>query len=501
MARLDGVLPWVQAAALAGYAFAQLLLVAYAFHRLLVLWRWRRGRRRSRPQGPPGSRFRPRITVQLPVYNERRVNERLIDAVAAFDYPRNLLEIQVLDDSTDETRDRAARRIGRHRARGLDIHHLVRERRTGFKAGALAAGLERARGELIAVFDADFLPPPDFLDRATHWFEDPSVGMVQGRWTHLNRDASCLTAAQAVMLDAHFLLEQASRMDARLFFNFNGTAGILRRACIEQAGGWSHDTLTEDLDLSYRAQLSGWRFVFDPRLEAPAELPSDIEALMSQQRRWVKGSVQTARKLLPALLRSPLPWRVKLEGLFHLTGNAAYLLLVTLALLLLPLLAAPPRDAGPGFGVVQAGVVALVVIPVIAFLAIGRFGQSGSLGQRLRDLGAAVLLGIGLSANNGRAVLEGLAGPVGDWERTPKTGEGAQVAANGGGLYARGARGGGTELLLALYAASLAPLAWAAGHAGALPFLVLLAAGFGWVGVSARGRLRAVSARETPTGG
>jgi cellulose synthase/poly-beta-1,6-N-acetylglucosamine synthase-like glycosyltransferase len=235
------------------------------------------------------------VTVQLPVYNERAVVERIVDAASALDWPRDRLEIQVLDDSTDDTRTLAARAVARARARGVHVVHRVRDTRAGFKAGALAAGLAEAKGDLVAVFDADFVPPPDFLRGATPPFGDPEVGMVQACWTHLNRDRSPLTAAQAVLLDAHFRLEHRTRADAGLFFNFNGTAGVWRRSCIADAGGWSSDTLTEDLDLSYRAQRRGWRFVFLEDLEVPAELPAHFEALQAQQHRWAKGSIQTAR--------------------------------------------------------------------------------------------------------------------------------------------------------------------------------------------------------------
>jgi len=261
---------WARIACVGLYAAAQALLVLYSLHRCLLLWR--RWRMRGRPRATPAPLVAwPRVTVQLPVYNERRVIERLIDAVARLDYPADRLEIQVLDDSSDETRTWAARAAARHAARGVDIRVLHRPHRAGYKAGALAHGMRGARGEFLAVFDSDFVPAPDFLRRALPHFADPGIGMVQARWGHLNRDASLLTAAQAVLLDSHFAIEHETRMRCGLFLNFNGSAGVWRRACIEAAGGWSHDTLTEDLDLSYRAQLAGWRFVYDDTIEAPAE--------------------------------------------------------------------------------------------------------------------------------------------------------------------------------------------------------------------------------------
>jgi cellulose synthase/poly-beta-1,6-N-acetylglucosamine synthase-like glycosyltransferase len=469
------------------YAAAQVLLVLYSLHRCLLLWRVRR-RGEGRPAPPPPREW-PRVTVQLPVYNERRVVERLIDSAAALDYPADRLEIQVLDDSTDETAARADRAVARHAARGLNIRVLRRGHRAGFKAGALAAGLRRARGEFLAVFDADFVPARDFLKRTIPHFADAGVGMVQTRWGHLNRDASLLTAAQAVMLDAHFGVEHEARMRSGHFFNFNGTAGVWRRACIESAGGWSHDTLTEDLDLSYRAQLAGWRFVYDHAVEAPAELPGDLEALKSQQRRWVKGSIQTARKLLPRLLGGALPARVKLEALVHLTNNLAYPLLLLLGLLLLPVLAVGGRLPLPVTWAAQLGLIALGLLPVTWFLVVGQraLGRERGLAG---EVAAALVLGIGLSLNNARAAFEGLAGPCGDWERTPKTGaDGRSSRATGLPAYAPARRPSGrSELVLGIYFAAVGAFAVRGGHWGAVPMLALLSVAFGAVGV---GSLRA----------
>ena len=495
----------LRGAAAALYALTEALLLVYSSHHYLTLWRcWRR--RRTRPEdlaaAERGAAALPSVTVQLPVYNERRVVARLIDAAAALDWPADRLEIQVLDDSDDETRAIAAAAVARHRARGAHIVHLHREVRAGYKAGALAAGLERARGEWLAVFDADFIPAPGFLRRAARHFGDPDVGMVQGRWAHLNRDRSLLTAAQATMLDAHFLLQHEARASRRLFFNFNGSAGVWRRACIEDAGGWSHDTLTEDLDLSYRAQLRGWRFAFDPGLEAPAELPAEVAALASQQRRWARGSIQTARKLLPAIMRSALPLPVKLEALIHLTNNVGYPLMLVLALLPLlplPVLLGPPGAPTALAPVLQATVVLLGVVPVMAFLAAGQL-RAGRRGRVVvRDVLAGLALGAGLSLNNARAVLDGLRPEVGEWERTPKTGDGTPAPGPPRYRASRGLAGPG-ELVLALYFAGLAALAAGLGELRAVPFVALLAAGYGMVGWGAlRDRLatgRATAARE-----
>jgi cellulose synthase/poly-beta-1,6-N-acetylglucosamine synthase-like glycosyltransferase len=479
---------WLQGAFLGLYVAAQALLVLYSSHRYVTLWRWwRRVRGRSHEAPAIPDRW-PSVTVQLPIYNERLVVDRLVDSVAALDYPDGLLEIQVLDDSTDETRGRAAAAVARHRARGVDIVRLDRDRREGYKAGALAAGLARARGEIIAVFDADFVPDPDFLHRLVPNFSDPRVGMVQARWGHLNRDRSLLTAAQAVMLDSHFVLEHEVRMRSGLFFNFNGTAGAWRRECIEDAGGWTHDTLTEDLDLSYRAQLRGWRFVFDPTVSSPAELPGHVEALKSQQRRWAKGSIQTARKLLPRVFADPLPLPVKLEAFFHLTNNFAYPLLLALGLLLLPVMVSTRRTSPEVAALLELGVILLGVVPVTLFLAAGQLA-GGARGLRvIRDVGAALVLGAGLCVNNTRAVLEGLGSGLGDWERTPKTGEGLPSVRLRHYAPGRGATAG-IELALTLYFAALGTVSWRAGHLRSIPFIALLVAGFGTVCVhSLRGR-------------
>ena len=488
---------WGRGACVGLYVAAQALLVLYSLHRCLMLWR----RWRARPgPAPPALREWPRVTVQLPVYNERRVVERLIDSVARLDYPLDRLEIQVLDDSSDETRTWAERAAARHAARGVNIRVLHREHRAGFKAGALAEGMRGARGEFLAVFDSDFVPERDFLRRALPHFADPRVGMVQARWGHLNRAASLLTTAQAVMLDSHFAIEHETRMRRGLFFNFNGTAGVWRRACIEAAGGWSHDTLTEDLDLSYRAQLAGWRFVYDDAIEAPAELPGDMEALKSQQRRWVKGSIQTARKILPRLLRAPLPAAVKLEALVHLTNNLAYPLLLLLGLLMLPVLAVASHIPPVLAAMMQAGLIVIGVLPVCTFLAAGQLVRGRRAGLA-RDVAAALLLGIGLALNNARAGFEGLGGPAGEWERTPKTGSGHRTSRGRPYATARRLAGRG-ELLLALYFAAVGAFAARAGHWGAVPMLALFVIACGAVGAgSLRASRRAIRAgRSSSTG-
>jgi hypothetical protein len=412
---------------------------------------------------------------------------RLLAAACRLDYPRDRLEIQVLDDSDDETAELMRRLCERWRRRGSDVHHLRRPTRAGYKAGALAAGLERASGDLIAVFDADFVPPRSFLRDALPWFEEPSVGLVQARWEHLNRRQSLLTRVQAMLLDGHFLIEHAARHRSGRLWNFNGTAGVWRSSAILDSGGWQHDTLTEDLDLSYRAQLRGWRFVYLPQVAVPSELPASISALKSQQHRWAKGSIQTARKLLGSIVASREPWWSKLEASVHLTANGCYVLLVLLSILILPAMLAR-RDAGqwkllaidlPLFLVATASIVAY-------YLESQRLAPSGE--RRPATLLPAVFaLGIGLSLSNATAVLSGLVRRGGAFVRTPKPPPdlgmpGSRRRARPRYLAARSP----TVLLEAafsLYFLAAVALAAGLGMWLAIPFLALFLHGYGWVSV------------------
>jgi len=480
----------------AAYALAQAALGAYGVHRYALLGLYVRARVRS--AASPGSPALPTagaavplpvVTVQLPVHDERFVVARLIDAACALDYPRDRLEIQVLDDSTDETTALAAARVAHHRACGIDIVLLHRGGRDGYKAGALAAGLAVARGTLLAVFDADFVPPRDFLARVVGEFADPDVGMVQARWGHLNRDWSALTEAQALFLDGHFAIEHAARAGNGRFFNFNGTAGVWRRSCIEDAGGWTHDTLTEDLDLSYRAQMKGWRFVYRSDVVAPAELPADIRAFKAQQRRWAMGSIQTARKILPTLFRQARPLSIKLEAAAHLTSNAAYVLLIGSILLLGPVLVLP--DTMPqaiSFALLMLSFVTGMVA-VVVFLLAARRAVGGRMRSALARLPRTLLLGVGMSLNNAAAVLEAFRPAGGGWERTPKDGIRSRRDARPRARYRSGGGSGAGEAALAAYLAALTVLAADRGRWGAVPFLVFLTLGFIYVaGLSWRGR-------------
>jgi cellulose synthase/poly-beta-1,6-N-acetylglucosamine synthase-like glycosyltransferase len=475
------------------YAATLALLFVYGVHRIWLLMRFRWDARvpASRSEGV-GQTELPRVTVQLPIYNERTVASRLIRAAGAMEYPPGRLEIQVLDDSTDETTAIAEEEVRLLVERGIDARVLRRPDRVGFKAGALDFGLRSAKGELVCIFDADFVPEQDFLQRLVARFDDPRVGMVQARWGHRNREDSMLTRAESTLLDGHFVIEHKVRHDSGVFFNFNGTAGIWRRAAIESAGGWQHDTLTEDLDLSYRAQLSGWKFVYVPMVVAPAEVPPDIAAFKSQQHRWAKGSVQVFRKLGWRILTSRQPLSVKLEAMAHLTGNVGYPCVLLLSILL-------PLSLGVRQAFAQWMVVALFLactLSVIVFYETSQKVLGRGLARRLRDTIAAVSLGIGMCVSQTRAVVEGLLPGTGTFVRTPKKGDAPR-----GKRYASVMKGlPGIELVFAAW------FAWgiwqAASHQlwGSLPFLGLFFASFAWVGgLSLRDKLRPLLTRRTAT--
>ena len=464
-----------------GSYFAILLVLAgYGAHRWHLLWLYarHRGAPTRTPEASPDDV--PVLTVQLPVYNERYVIERLLEAVAALDWPRDRLDVQVLDDSTDDTTARIEAFLPALRARGLRVTHLHRSDRRGYKAGALAAGLAQTRGDLVAIFDADFVPRPDFLRRLVPHFQDPRVGMVQARWGHLNASHSALTQVQSMLLDGHFVIEHTARHRSGRFFNFNGTAGIWRRQCIEQAGGWHDDTLTEDLDLSYRAQVRGWRFVYLPDEVSPAELPVEMSAFKSQQHRWAKGSIQTARKILPDLLRSALPRRVKAEAVFHLTANVCYALTVMLAVLVVPAVWLRARTAPWTIAAFDLPLFVLSSASVVRFYAVAGRQTHGRWRDVIPWIPALMAVGIGLSLTNARAVWEAVRGRGTEFRRTPKY-------ALGAGEKAWTRRYGGTldgttwlELALAIYfGAACAASTWV-GLWGAVPFLLLFAVGFGY---------------------
>ncbi|MBI5665058.1 MAG: glycosyltransferase, partial [Nitrospirae bacterium] len=311
------------------YFFILITVFIYASHRYYMVYLYYK-HQKDKPALKTKFDELPRVTVQLPIYNEMYVVRRLIAASCDIDYPKELLDIQVLDDSTDETKELTRDCVEEFRAKGFDISYIHRENREGYKGGALENGLKYAKGEFVVVFDADFVPQSDILQKTIHFFADKSIGMVQTRWSYLNRDYSFITKIQAIMLDGHFVIEHTARNWSGRFFNFNGTAGVWRKKAITSAGGWQNDTLTEDLDLSYRSQLKGWKFVFLKDELTPSEIPVEINGFKSQQHRWAKGSIQTAKKILPSILKSDLPLKVKVEAFFHLTNNISYLLMLVL---------------------------------------------------------------------------------------------------------------------------------------------------------------------------
>lgn len=404
------------------YFFVLSILAIYGWHRYYLVYLYMKHRDKVPPPAPPLSQFPP-VTIQLPIYNEMYVADRLIDAVCEMTYPRELLEIQVLDDSTDETTEIAELAVRRHAARGFNISYLHRVDRRGYKAGALEAGLKSASGEFIAIFDADFIPSSDFLLRTLPYFAtDDRIGMVQARWGHINHDYSLLTKIQSILLDAHFVLEHGGRNRAGCFFNFNGTAGVWRRSAIDTAGGWQHDTLTEDLDLSYRAQLLGWKFMFLPDLVSPAEVPVEMNSFKSQQHRWAKGSIQTCLKLLPRILRSKQPLSVKAEAFFHLSSNFNYLLMSLLSVLMFPAMYVRYNMGWTEMLLIDIPLFAAATLSVCNFYIVSQRELYSDWRSRLKYLPFLMSIGIGLCVNNSRAVLEAIFGKQSEFARTPKYG-------------------------------------------------------------------------------
>jgi cellulose synthase/poly-beta-1,6-N-acetylglucosamine synthase-like glycosyltransferase len=425
----------------------------------------------------------PRITIQLPLFNERYVIERLLEETAKMDYPWELLQIQVLDDSTDDTHPFTQRLVGEYQAAGLPIEYIHRTNRQGYKAGALQNGLKTATGEIVAIFDADFLPPSDFLLRTVHQFADPQVGMVQTRWAYLNRHYNVLTEVQAMLLDGHFVLEHVARCGSGLFFNFNGTAGMLRRTTIDDAGGWQHDTLTEDSDLSYRAQLKGWKFVYLPSIECPSELPVDTYGFQVQQSRWAKGLTQVAMKLLPTILRAKLPWRVKLEAFFHLTPNISYPLMILVCALMLPVMIVRFYMGWFQMLLIDTPLIAASFWSISAFYMIAHRELFPKTWKRaFLFLPALMAAGVALTIINSRAVIEALIGYQTAFARTPKyaiAGDNKVRVENVG--YRR--RSGWlpyAELAVGTYFLAMVIFAIESFNFLAVPFLLLFVGGYYW---------------------
>jgi cellulose synthase/poly-beta-1,6-N-acetylglucosamine synthase-like glycosyltransferase len=396
------------------------ILSIYGAHRYFLVYLYLKNRTKA-PR--PAEQFErlPRITVQLPIYNERYVVERLIEAVTHIDYPRDLLEIQVLDDSTDETRFLCSRLVSEYSRAGFDISYHHRSNRSGFKAGALDAGLKTATGDLIIIFDADFVPRPSVIREMVHYFTDSRVAVVQGRWTWINRQYSNLSEVEAILLDGHFIIEHGARNFSGRFFNFNGTAGMWRRSAIEDAGGWQHDTLTEDTDLSYRAQLKGWKFIYDPAIECPSELPVEMNSFKTQQARWAKGLIQVARKLLPTIWRSEQPLHIKLEASFHLTANIAYPLMVVFSLILLPAMIVRFYQGWFQMLYLDLPLFVASTCSVSTFYIVAqREIYPRAWRSRMKYIPFLMATGIGLAVTNSKAVIEALLGKRSEFVRTPK---------------------------------------------------------------------------------
>jgi len=403
------------------YFIVLIILAAYGAHRYWLVYLYYKHKKNKTTT--PAAYFEdlPRVTVQLPIFNEQYVVDRLLDAVCKLDYPREKLDIQLLDDSTDETIEVARALVERYAALGHPVSYLHRDNRRGFKAGALEEGLKTAKGEFVAIFDADFVPPPDFLLKCIHHFTNPKIGMVQTRWTHINRNYSLLTEVEAILLDGHFVLEHSGRARSGVFFNFNGTAGMWRRIAIDEAGGWQHDTLTEDTDLSYRAQLKGWKFLYLQDVECPAELPVEMTAFKTQQARWAKGLIQVSKKILPRVLISDVPRSVKIEAWYHLTANLSYPLMIVLSVLLLPAMVIRFYQGWFQMVYIDLPLFMASTFSISSFYLVSQKELFPKTWLRtFLYLPFLMALGIGLTITNTRAVLEALAGKQTAFARTPK---------------------------------------------------------------------------------
>ncbi|MFO0592218.1 MAG: cellulose synthase family protein [Polyangiaceae bacterium] len=462
------------------YFVVLLGLSAFGLHRLHLVLLCRRNRKRiaaAQQVDPIGEHELPKVTIQLPLFNESTVAIRLLRSVAKMDYPADKLEIQVLDDSTDETAALTKAEVERLAATGLDVVYIHRTNRVGYKAGALDEGLKVAKGDLVAIFDADFLPQPDFVRAIVpHFVKDTKVGMVQTRWGHLNRDYSVLTKVQALMLDGHHLVENRARFGSGLLFNFSGTGGMWRKEAIHAAGGWQHDTLTEDLDLSYRAQMVGWKFIYRQDVVSPSELPEDISALRAQQYRWGKGTVQTARKLLGRVLRSDVTFSQKVEAVFHMTPHFAYPLLVMLSVLVLPALLLMPATSVRMMVLVDLPLCMATTGSLAAFYMMAESAQGRSRKGALLKLPMLIAIGTGLAPHLSSAVWDGLRFMAGEFVRTPKQG-------NNKNRYKAALQLPYVEAVLALWSAAGVVASCYTGHYFAAPFSFLFMMGYGYVTV------------------
>ena len=481
-------LGWFDLALLIPYFSILVLLSVYGLHRYEVIHTYFKHRKKR--VDVPQQMFEqlPRVTIQLPLYNERYVVERLIEEVCKIEYPKGLLQIQVLDDSTDDTHPFTEALVERYQALGYPIEYHHRTNRHGFKAGALQEGLATATGEFIAIFDADFVPPAEFLLETVHHFTDPAVGVVQTRWSYLNRDYNFLTEVEAMMLDGHFVLEHGARSKAGLFFNFNGTAGIMRRTMIEDAGGWQHDTLTEDSDLSYRAQLKGWKFIYMPGLACPSELPVDMHGFQVQQSRWAKGLTQVAKKLIRQIWHADIPIRIKVEALLHLTPNISYPLMIVVSALMLPVMIVRFymglwQMVLIDFPLIFASFWSISAFYMVAYRELHR--KNWKRGFMLLPMLMSV--GIGLTLINTRAVLEALFGIKTSFVRTPKFAIEGHSPTRRVETKRYRSRSGWlpwAELAVGTYFALMIVFAISTYNFLAVPFLALFVAGYYWAGLA-----------------
>ncbi|MEO8371420.1 MAG: glycosyltransferase [Candidatus Solibacter sp.] len=477
-------LAWFDWAMLIPYFTVLIILSIYGLHRYEIIRTYFKHKKKR--VNEPAQRYDqlPPVTIQLPLYNERYVVERLIEETIKMDYPKELLQIQVLDDSTDDTAPFAEGLVERYRTLGYPIEYHHRTNRHGYKAGALQEGLKSATGEMVAVFDADFIPPTDFLMRTVHFFIDPTVGVVQTRWSYLNRDYNFLTEVEGMLLDGHFILEHGARSCAGHFFNFNGTAGILRVKMIDDAGGWQHDTLTEDSDLSYRAQLKGWKFMYLPGLDCPSELPVEMHGFQVQQSRWAKGLTQVAMKLLPSILKAPIPKRVKMEAFMHLTPNITYPLMIIVSALMLPVMIVRFY-----MGIWQMMFLDLPLI-VASFWSLSLFYVVAqrelypkNWKRSIFMLPMLMAVGVGLTIINTRAVLEALFGVETSFVRTPKFAiGGAQMKLENKQYRARSGWLPYLEIAFGTYFLGMIVFAITTFNFLSIPFLSLFVFGYYWAG-------------------
>src|SRR6202451_1711513 len=467
------------------YFIVLVLLAGYGMHRYILVYLYYKHKKNRTTD--PAAYFEelPRVTVQLPIFNEQYVVERLLDSICKLKYPREKLDIQVLDDSTDETVEVARNLVERYAALGNPISYHHRSNREGFKAGALAEGLKTAKGEFVAIFDADFVPAPDFLLKCIDHFTDPKVGMVQTRWTHINRNYSLLTQVEAILLDGHFVLEHSARSRSGVFFNFNGTAGMWRRSAIDEAGGWEHDTLTEDTDLSYRAQMKGWKFVYLQDVECPAELPVEMTAFKTQQARWAKGLIHVSKKILPRVLASDAPRNVKIEPFYHLTANLSYPLMIVLSVLLMPAMIIRFYQGWFQMLYIYLPLFMASTFSISSFYLVSQKELfPGKWLRSLLYLPFLMALGIGLTVTNTRAVLEALLGKKSEFARTPKyhvESKQDKVRANN---YRRGLGWvPWVELLIGCYFAITVYYAIDNENYITVPFLILFVVGYWYTGL------------------